>query len=61
MAYNKKKIETSVGAFFKSYTRKTHKGRNSNDRHYDVKLERIIKKMNPEKLSRLMNDDSESE
>ena len=60
MAYNKKKIESSAGVFFKAYTRKTRKGYNSNDRQYDVKLERIIKKMDPEKLSKLMNDDSEN-
>ena len=57
MAYNKKKIESSIGIFLKQYKRKSDKRFDPNDRSYDRKLERIIKKMKPEDLSSLMNDE----
>ena len=56
MAYSKKKVKTSVGAFMKQYKRKWDK-RWPNDRNYDRKLEKLIKRMEPEELSKLINDE----
>jgi len=61
MAYSKQKIKLSIGAFLKQYRRKAHKPYDPNDRYYDRKLEEIIKKMEPEELSRLINYEDESE
>jgi len=57
MAYSKKKIQSSIGIFVKQYKRKSNKCFDPNDRSYDRKLEKIIKKMEPEELSKLMNDE----
>jgi len=57
MAYSKKKIKSDIGVFLKRYKRKSHKGNDPNDRSYDRKLEERLKKMNPEDLSKLMNDE----
>jgi len=59
MAYSKKKIKSSIGSFLKQYRRKSDKHIDPNDRSYDRKLEQIIKKMDPEELSKLMNDDED--
>ena len=58
MAYNKKKIKAEYEAFAKQYRRKKPKnGRDPNDRNYDRKLEEKIKRMNPEKLLEILNED----
>jgi hypothetical protein len=57
MAYNKKKIKLSIGKFLQQYKRKSTKSFDPNDRSYDRKLENIIKKMDPEELSEMINDD----
>lgn len=57
MAYNKKRIKSSIGFFLKQYKRKSNKCFDPNDRSYDRKLERIVKKMPPEELSKLINYD----
>jgi len=57
MAYNKKKIELSMGKFIQQYKRKSSKSFDPNDRSYDRKLEKIVKRMPPEELSRIMNGD----
>jgi len=59
MAYCKKKIKTGYGLFVKKYARKSKgiNGFDPNDRNYDRKLEERIKKMNPEKLFELLDED----
>ena len=58
MAYNKKKIKAEYGTFAKQYARKKPKnGGNPNDRTYDRKLEEKIKRMRPEELVEILNDD----
>ena len=58
MAYNKKKIKAEYGAFAKQYARKRSKnGGNPNDRSYDRKLEEKIKRMKPEELAEILDDD----
>ncbi|MHC1696116.1 MAG: hypothetical protein AB9835_12785 [Eubacteriales bacterium] len=58
MAYNKKKIESEMGKFFQQYRRKSNKSFDPNDRSYNRKLEKIMKRMKPEDLSKIINDDS---
>ena len=58
MAYNKKKIKAEYDAFIKQYARKRAKnGKDPNDRNYDRKLEEKIKRMKPEELVEILNDD----
>lgn len=62
MAYNKKKIKTEYGVFVKRYARKKSKnGQDPNDRKYDRKLEEIIKRMKPEELAELLDEDDEEQ
>ena len=60
MAYNKKKIKTEYGVFAKRYARKRPKnGQDPNDRTYDRKLEEKIKRMKPEELVEILNDEDD--
>ena len=62
MAYSKKKIKAEYGVFVKRYARKKPKnGHDPNDRNYDRKLEEIIKRMKPEELAELLNDDEDDQ
>jgi len=61
MAYSKKKIKSEYDMFAKQYARKKPKnGGDPNDRNYDRKLEEKIKRMKPEELAELLNDDGEN-
>ena len=58
MAHSKKKIKAEYDMFAKQYARKKPKnGRDPNDRSYDRKLEEKIKRMKPEELVEILNDD----
>ena len=46
-----------IGKFIQQYKRKSTKSFDPNDRSYDRKLEKIVKKMNPEELSQIINDE----
>jgi len=61
MAYNKEKIRKNYDLYIKANARKSSKrnGFDPNDRSYDRKLEKIIKKMKPEELYELINGDFE--
>ncbi len=48
-----------VGLFVQQYRRKAHKGHDANDRSYDRKIERALKRMKPNKLDDLLWDDEE--
>ena len=57
MAYSKEKIKAEYDAFIKQYGRKRGKnGGDPNDRNYDRKLEEKIKRMKPEELVEILND-----
>lgn len=56
MAYNKKMIKKNIGKIVQQYKRKSSTSF-PNDRNYDRKLEKIIRKMDPEELSEIMNDE----
>lgn len=43
--------------FMKKYGRKAHKGWDPNDRQYDLDFAKAIRRMSPEELDRLLNDD----
>lgn len=61
MAYNKKKIKAEYGVFAQRYARKKSKnGGDPNDRNYDRKLEEKLKRMKPEKLAEILNDDEDN-
>ena len=48
-------LRSEVAAFMKQYRRKKGIGTDPNDRHYDRKLEKKLKKMKPEELDDLLN------
>ena len=47
--------------FAKQYAKKSQKGVEPNDRAYDAKIEKLMKKLPPEELSKLLTDDEADE
>jgi hypothetical protein len=47
----------AVRRFVKQYGRKVQKGIEPNDRTYDRKVEKTVKRMKPERLDELLRDD----
>ena len=47
----------TLGRFVQQYERKAQKGVEPNDRRYDRKVEKAVKRMKPEKLDALLRDD----
>ena len=59
MAYSKKKMKSLYDNFIKQYGRKKQKkGSDPNDRQYNRELEEKIKRMKPEEIQELINDDN---
>mgnify|MGYP001767429884 CR=1 FL=1 len=56
MSKRGKKLTKELGAFLKQYRRRAHKGWDPNDRTYSRDIERLVKKMKPEELDRLMHE-----
>lgn len=56
-----KNLESEIGTFIQQYKMKAHAGMDPNDRRYDRKIEKKIKKMDPEEFSRLMYGDDKEE
>lgn len=48
-----------IDLFLKQVARPARKGHDPNDRHYDHKLERKLRKMDPRDLDALLNDEAE--
>ncbi len=44
----------------RQYGRRAHAGHDPNDRGYDRKVERMVKRMPPQELDRLLNGDDEA-
>lgn len=62
MAYSKKKMQQIYGKFLQQYARKKSKnGFDPNDRCYDRKFEEKLKRMKPEEIQELMDDDDEGQ
>ena len=62
MSKRGKKLAQELGVFLKQYARKAYKNIDPNDRTYDRNIEKLIKRMDPQELDRLMRegfDDSE--
>jgi hypothetical protein len=47
----------AVGRFVRQYERKAQKGVEPNDRRYDRKVEKAVKRMTPQQLDELLRDD----
>jgi len=50
-------VAASVRRFVNQYGRKAQKGIEPNDRRYDRKVERAVKRMKPDQLDKLLRDD----
>lgn len=46
-----------LGAFVQQYRRKAQRGSEPNDRKYDHKVEQIMRRLPPERLSQLLSED----
>lgn len=58
MAYSKKKMRAEYGKFVQQYARKNQKnGSDPNDRSYDRKFEEKLKRMKPEEIQALLDED----
>ena len=54
-------LKINISQFVKEYGRKAQRGVEPNDRHYDRKVEMLIKRMDPRELSELLNEESPPE
>jgi pheromone shutdown protein TraB len=59
MSKRGEKLGKELGAFLKQYARKAYKNIDPNDRRYDHTIERLVKRLKPEELDRLMREDLE--
>jgi hypothetical protein len=50
------RLKSEVGGFARQYARKRRRGMDPNDRHYDRKIQKKIRKMKPEDFNELLND-----
>lgn len=58
MAYSRRMIKANYGKFVQQYARKRSKNvYDPNDRAYDRRLEQIIRRMKPEELAAIVEDD----
>jgi hypothetical protein len=55
----KDRLERRIGGFMQQYQRKAQRNTEPNDRHYDRKLEKQIKRLPPEELSELLSGGTE--
>ena len=54
---DKRQLGNRLAVFVKKYARKHYPGHDPNDRSYDREIEKLVRKMKPEELSRLLNED----
>ena len=50
-------LKSNISQFVKEYGRKAQRGLEPNDRQYDRKVEKLIKRMDPKELSELLNEE----
>ena len=55
------KLRTEIAIFIKQYKRKAYPRFEPNDRAYDRKIERIVKRMKPEQLDELLHGAEDDE
>jgi hypothetical protein len=53
---DRKQLANRVSTFVKKYGRRAHAGYDPNDRSYDRAMERLVKRMKPEDLDRLLRE-----
>ena len=58
---NKKDMASVIGFFLQQYQRKAQRGAEPNDRQYDRKIERYIRRMKPEELDKVLNGEEEED
>src|SRR6266700_3399476 len=56
---NKKDMASVIGLFLQQYQRKAQRGAEPNDRQYDRKIERYIRRMKPEELDKVLNGEED--
>jgi len=56
----RKWMRANIGTFLQQYQRKAQRGVEPNDRHYDRDFVEKLKRMKPEELSRLMNEEDDA-
>jgi uncharacterized protein (TIGR02996 family) len=52
-------LEADIGIFLRKYARKSQKTYDPNDRHYDRRIEQLVKRMRPEDLDRLIRGEDD--
>ncbi|WP_255593950.1 hypothetical protein [Acidovorax sp. sic0104] len=55
------KLSGELARFMRLYARKSQRGVEPNDRRYDHKLEKLMKRLNPGQLSQLLHDEETTE
>lgn len=53
------RLAGELGCFVQKYARKAHAGHDPNDRRYDKKVEKAMRRLRPEDLSELLSDDGD--
>mgnify|MGYP001075531075 CR=1 FL=1 len=51
----RQRLEGDIEVFIRQYARKRYPNMDPNDRRYDRKIERIVRRMDPEELDKLMH------
>ena len=52
---NTKMTPARFNAFLQQYRKKAQKGIEPNDRRYDLRIQRLLRRMKPEEIDELMN------
>ena len=53
-------LERNIGAFLQRYARKSQPGIEPNDRRYDRRIEKRLKRLPPEEFDRIMHGDDDA-
>ncbi len=58
---DKKQLSNRIATFLRKYARKSDSPHDPNDRSYDREIEKIIKRLSPEELDRLMREEEDDD
>ena len=53
---DKKQLANRVAVFLRQYARRENPGGDPNDRRYDREIEKLVKRLKPEELDRLLRE-----
>ena len=59
MSKRGRKLKADLGKFLQQYGRRGASPQDANDRHYDRKIEEMIKRMDPVELDRILRDEAD--